>query len=84
VWGAAADRLRALLPRAVAVVEGALAVDPDPKLALEVLKLAGVGAAVLCGDAPTDAEEIAARDAEQRSDRELRLLLAGRPIAPRV
>ena len=84
VWGAAADRLRNLLPRAVAVVEGALAVDPDPKLALEVLKLAGVGAEVLRGDAPTDPEDIRARDAQRRSDRELALLMAGLPMRPRA
>jgi hypothetical protein len=61
VWGGAADRLRALLPRALTVVEEALAADPDPKLALEVLKLAGLGDLVRRGEeavGPDDPEAI--------------------------
>ena len=60
VWSAATDRLRALLPRALEVLEGALAADPDPKLALQVVRLAGLGERGghlgAAGVGPTEAE----------------------------
>ncbi len=43
VWGSASDRLRQLLPRALDVLEEELTANPDPKLALAVVKLAGLG-----------------------------------------
>ena len=47
LWSVAADRLRALLPKAVAALEAALDADPaDARLALELLKLADIGEAV--------------------------------------
>jgi hypothetical protein len=84
VWGAAADKLRSLVPRAVAVLEGSLNVNPDPTVALAVLKLAGLAerAAPLSLVGPTtvaaivDAEIIARREA----DDPLAAILSGGPI----
>ena len=60
VWSAATDRLRALLPRALEVLEGALAADPDPKLALQVVRLSRLGEQGehlgAAGVGPTEAE----------------------------
>ncbi len=58
VWGAGVDRLRSLLPMALGVLERALAADPDPKLAIEVLKLGGLASRDLGTDGigPTDPE----------------------------
>lgn len=56
VWGASADRLRALLPKAFDVLEKAIN-DGSYRAALELIKLAGVSNAV--GKiGPDEAEEI--------------------------
>jgi len=83
VWGMAADKLRALVPRAVAVLEQSLTTDADPAVALSVLKLAGVGSrgAALAETGPTsaaavlDIELVARRDAEDP----MMSALCGRP-----
>jgi len=65
VWGAAGDRLRSLVPKAVTVLETALdGPIPDPRIALDVLKLAGIGqtGAALGAVGPTTA--VAILDAE--------------------
>jgi len=43
LWAAATDRLRAMVPKAVAALEAALEANPDPKIALDLLKLVGIG-----------------------------------------
>lgn len=65
VWGASSDRLRSLLPKALDVLEGALTKDPDPRVAVKVVELAGLarqgreGADVRPpGIGPTDPEEV--------------------------
>jgi hypothetical protein len=60
VWGESADRLRALLPQALDVLEGSLAVSRDPKVALAVLQLAGLGKVELAlgRPGPTDPDGV--------------------------
>lgn len=56
VWAESADRLRGLIPLALGVLERALTADPepDPRLALALLKLAGVDRLDLGGVGPSD------------------------------
>ncbi len=42
VWGHSVDRLRALVPKALTVIEHALDNFPDPRTGLDLLKLVGV------------------------------------------
>jgi hypothetical protein len=60
VWGASTDRLRSLVPKALTVLEGALDTSPDARVALDVLKLAGLAdpAAPLGATGPTSEEAI--------------------------
>ena len=60
MWGEQEDRLRSLLPRAMAVVEAALD-RGDERTALAVLKLAGLGRANLAEGGPTTPEGVEAR-----------------------
>ena len=84
IWGHSTDRLRALIPQALGVLEGALAVNPDPALALKILQLAGVAdpAAPLGATGPTTAAAVI--DAEilrRRHEHDpIDALLAGGPI----
>jgi len=56
VWGAATDRMRALLPKALDVIEKAID-EGSYRAALELIKLAGLNG--VAGDiGPVDAEEI--------------------------
>jgi hypothetical protein len=90
VWGTAVDSLRALLPRAIAVLAHVLHSPEDhPAVALSVLKLAGLdfsNAPVKLDQAqvgPTDPGAIidaAVRARRPDRDRELVDLLAGGPI----
>ena len=56
IWGAAADKLRALLPKALDALAEALEGEDKATVALAVLKLAGP--LPVLSDGPTDAEEI--------------------------
>ncbi len=79
VWGAARDRLRALVPLALDALEEGLALEAPhrARTALEVLKLTGIGA-LPSEVGPTDAESIIeARVVARRRD-PLRELLDGR------
>jgi len=61
LWSAAADQLRGLVPVALSVLAEALAERPDPKVALDLLKLAGIGGSASLGGpgiGPTTAAEI--------------------------
>ena len=57
MWGEQEDRLRSLLPRAMAVVEAALD-RGDERTALAVLKLAGLGRVNFAEVGPTTAEGV--------------------------
>ncbi|VTU02246.1 Conserved domain protein OS=Carboxydothermus hydrogenoformans (strain Z-2901 / DSM 6008) GN=CHY_0839 PE=4 SV=1 [Gemmataceae bacterium] len=68
VWGAAADRLRTLLPRALDTLADALERGDDKvNVALAVLKLAGPLPLVPTG--PTDPEDIVRDAVQQERDR---------------
>jgi len=59
LWTGATDQLRALVPRALSVLAEALAERPDPKVALDLLRLAGIGAGLgTVGIGPQSAAEI--------------------------
>ena len=59
LWTGATDQLRALVPRALSVLAEALAAQPDPKVALDILRLAGIGAGLgTVGIGPQSAAEI--------------------------
>jgi len=61
LWTGATDQLRALVPRALTVLAEALAERPDPRVAMDILRLAGVGGSVNLGTAgigPQSAAEI--------------------------
>jgi hypothetical protein len=62
VWGAAADKLRSLLPKALEVLERELE-EGDVKVALDIVKLAGVQ---ISNIGPHDPEEIVATEARTR------------------
>lgn len=65
VWGAAADRLRALIPTALDAVADALADDTNPdraRVALALLRL--VGPLPVAPTAPTDPAEYVRREVE--------------------
>jgi hypothetical protein len=70
VWGASADRLRALLPRAIDTLAEALGRPGQVKTALAVLKLAG--SLPPPPSEPTDPDEVVRRtvDAERQHARE--------------
>lgn len=42
IWGASLDKLRSLLPEALNTLEGAIMVSRDPKIALQIIHLAGL------------------------------------------
>jgi hypothetical protein len=69
LWRSSTDRLRALIPRALGVVEQAID-DGDRGAALALLKLGGVGAVNLARVSPTDADVIAESEAEHAARRE--------------
>ena len=61
LWSAATDQLRSMVPHALTVLAEALAERPDPKIALDLLKLAGIGGSVSLGGpgiGPQSAAEI--------------------------
>jgi len=65
LWSAATDRLRSMVPVALTVLADALAERPDPRTALDVLRLAGIGGGANLGTVgPTDVAGIDAADAE--------------------
>jgi len=66
VFGAAVDRFRSLLQKALDVVEGALE-EGDPKIAMEVLKMAGFGEMDIGMIGSDDPEEIIAKEAEKEA-----------------
>ena len=86
VWGSATDRLRALVPRALEVLEGALAVNPDPKIALEIVKLAGLadqgGHLGVVGIGPTDSAAVMEAEAQRRRLDPMAYFLSGDPMSP--
>ncbi|MGH7961241.1 MAG: hypothetical protein ACRERD_05375 [Candidatus Binatia bacterium] len=63
VWSGAADKLRSLLPQALAVIERALTQEHNLKVALEIVKLAGVQ---LDSIGPQDPQKIVAQEARAR------------------
>jgi hypothetical protein len=70
VWGAAADRLRSLVPKALDVLAAALETRMgylDFKAAVAVLRLASPAAALAVG--PTDPDEIVRQVVRERRDR---------------
>ena len=69
IWGAATDRLRGMVPVALAVLAADLAERPDARTALDVLRLAGIGEGANLGKVgigPTTAAGIESADAEAR------------------
>jgi len=67
IWSASTDQLRSLVPRALTILAAALAERPDPKLAMDLLRLAGIGGGANLGQAgigPTTAAEFEAAAAE--------------------
>jgi hypothetical protein len=68
LWRVTADRVRALLPRALDVLDGALA-DGDRRVALQLVRLAGVSE-TMGRVGPTDPEVIAEAEALERERRE--------------
>jgi len=86
LWTAATDQLRALVPRALTVLAEALAERPDPRVALDVLKLAGIGGGAGLGTAgigPQSAAEIDDAVAEVAERRALADLYRFDLAAPR-
>jgi hypothetical protein len=69
VWENSLDRVRSLLPRALDVVEHALD-DDDRQAALNLLKLAGLGAVDLGRVGPIDAAVIEEAEERERMRRE--------------
>lgn len=84
VWGATADRLRALLPKALDVLAEALDGEDRVSAALSLLKLAGP-LPLACDDA-TDPDVYVRAEAERETDSKhspaQRLLLSTRGIDP--
>jgi hypothetical protein len=68
VWGAAADKLRSLLPQAVKVIEQELTGIDRLKAALTLVKIAAMPLGAL---GPTDANVIVAEEAAQQDARRL-------------
>ncbi len=67
VWAASTDRLRGMVPVALAALAEALAERPDARTALVVLRLAGLGECANLGKVgigPTTAAGIESADAE--------------------
>ena len=79
VWGAAADKLRSLLPKALEVIERELERE-DVKVALDIVKLAGVKVGTI---GPHNPEEIVAAEARTR-DTAVLLSLGGTTDLTRV
>jgi hypothetical protein len=79
VWGAAADKLRSLLPKALEVIERELERE-DVKVALDIVKLAGVKVGTI---GPHNPEEIVAAEARTR-DTAVLLSLRGTTDLTRV
>jgi len=71
LWAEATDKLRAMVPRALEVLEVNLEGNPDPKVALDILKLAGIGGAVPTSIGPTTVGEIEDAVAEGTARRAL-------------
>jgi len=66
IWSASTDQLRAMVPPALAILAAALAERPDTRLAMDILKLAGVGEGAHLGTVgigPTTVAEIESNDA---------------------
>jgi len=86
MWERSADRLRSLVPKAIAVLEAALDSPlPDPKTALDVLRLAGLAerAAPLTPTGPTTAAAVVDAEITRRrhaTDSLEGFLLPGGPI----
>lgn len=79
VWGAAADKLRSLLPKALEVLERELQ-DGDVKVALDIVKLAGIQ---LGSIGPHDPDAIVAAEA-RKWDEAVLLSLGGMTDFARV
>jgi hypothetical protein len=88
IWGEAADRLRALLPKAVAALETALSrEEPDWRAAVQVIELAGLdrqghGVPNLGPSAigPTDADAVIEAEVRRRRRDPLLDLVGGGPV----
>ena len=89
VWGAATDKLRALVPKALGVLDASLTTDPDPRVALRIVQLAGLdrhgrGAPNLgpASIGPTDPEAVLEAEAVRRrgEDDFLQMMMAGGPM----
>ena len=89
VWAGSTDRLRALAAKALGVLEGALAVNPDPAVALKIVQLVGLGdQGGHLGEAcigPTDPEAIIEAAVLRRRGRTdaIEIMLSGGPVAER-
>jgi Homeodomain-like domain len=82
VWGAAADRLRSLLPKALEVLERELDEGPNSwRAALKVLEMAGFaaagGAQGVAAIGPDDPQEIVDAEIRRRQARELPDMIGG-------
>ncbi len=84
IWGGSGDRLRALLPKALDCIEGAITGDaPDWKAAVKVLEIAGLdrhgaGEATLGSHiGPTDAEAVIDAEAKRRRPDPFEDIIAG-------
>ena len=88
IWGGAADRLRALLPKALAALEAALSrEEADWRAAVRVVELAGLdrrgeGIPNLgpCAIGPTEPEEIIDAEVRRRRRDPLLDLVGGGPV----
>ncbi len=84
IWGHSTDRLRALVPRALTVLEGAIVVNPDPTIALKIIQLAGLTepGAALGQVGPTSAEAVINAEIIRRREETdpLAALVSGGPI----
>ena len=84
LWSAGADRLRALVPKAIETVERALERarendELDVRLAFQILKMAGLDRIGAPGEPPSVQQQLD-QEVLRRRDNELPLLIGGGPV----
>lgn len=71
IWGASVDKIRAIVPKAMERLEKELDSENGGKIALEIIKLAGVESKLIMNVGHDEADKILTELAEQKMNQEL-------------